>query len=63
MLYPSLADVLAAHGSLIILSGGAKGIRDDDLDAYHFLMQLYDSNQFCWERFEPWLRHHAKPAL
>jgi death-on-curing protein len=121
--YPSLADVLAAHGRLIALFGGARGIRDraaleaalarpqsgyyrdvigqaaalleslsqnhpfvdgnkrtaiavtaaflringfrldfDDLDAYHFLIQLYESNQFRWERLEPWLRQHAQPA-
>ncbi len=122
--YPSLPDLLAAHTRLIVLFGGAQGIRDrgaleaalgrpqsgyyrdvveqaaalleslsqnhpfvdgnkrtaiavtagflringfrlnfDDLEAYHFLMQLYESNQFCWERLEPWLRQHAQPTL
>ena len=34
----------------------------DDLNAYHFLMELYESNQFRWERLEPWLRQHAQPV-
>jgi len=33
----------------------------DDLEAYHFLMELYESNQFRRERLEPWLRLHAQP--
>jgi len=110
--YPSVADVLAAHARLILLFGGAEGLRDraaleaalgrpqsgyfrdvieraaalleslsqnhpfmdgnkrtaiavtaaflrvngfrldfDDLDAYQFLMQLYEANQF---RFQTW---------
>jgi len=122
--YPSLPDVLAAHARLIVLFGGASGIRDreaieaalgrpqtgyyrdvieqaaalleslsqnhpfvdgnkrtaiavtagflringfrldfDDLEAYRFFMHLYESNQFRWERLEPWLRRHAHPAL
>ncbi len=121
-LYPSLPDVLAAHARLIVLFGGAHGIRDhgaleaalgrpqsgyyqdvieqaaalleslsqnhpfvdgnkrtaiavtaaflrinsfrlnfDDLEAYQFLIQLYETNQFRWERLEPWLRLHAQP--
>jgi len=35
----------------------------DDLEAYHFLIQLYESNQFRWERLEPWLRQHAQRVL
>jgi death-on-curing protein len=123
MLYPSLPDVLAAHARLLVLFGGAQGIRDrgaleaalarpqsghyrdvieqaaalleslsqnhpfidgnkrtaiavtaaflringfrldfDDLEAYHFLIQLYESNQFRWEWLEPWLRQHARPT-
>ncbi len=31
----------------------------DDLEAYHFLVQLYENNQFRWEQLEPWLRRHA----
>lgn len=122
-LYPSLPEVLAAHARLIVLFGGAQGIRDqgaleaalarpqsgsyrdiieqaaalleslsqnhpfvhgnkrtaivvaaaflringfrldfDDLEAYQFLIQLYESNQFRLERLEPWLRQHAQPV-
>ncbi len=121
--YPSLPDVLTAHARLIVLFGGAPGIRDrdaleaalgrpqsgyyrdvieqaaalmeslsqnhpfvdgnkrtaitvtagflringfrlifDDLETYDFLIQLYETNQFCWERLEPWLRQHAQPT-
>jgi death-on-curing protein len=120
-LYPSLPEVLAAHARLILLFGGAQGIRDqgaleaalarpqsgyyrdiieqaaalleslsqnhpfvdgnkrtaiavtaaflringfrldfDDLDAYQFLMQLYEAGQFRFEHLEPWLRKHAQ---
>ncbi len=120
-LYPSLPEVLGAHARLIVLFGGAQGIRDqaaleaalarpqsgsfrdvieqaaalleslsqnhpfvdgnkrtavvvaaaflgingfrldfDDLEAYQFLIQLYESNQFRLERLEPWLRKHAQ---
>jgi death on curing protein len=38
------------------------GLKFDDLEAYQFLMQLYESNQFRWERLEPWLRQHAQPT-
>lgn len=31
----------------------------DDLDAHQFLIQLYASNQFRFERLEQWLRRHA----
>lgn len=34
----------------------------DDPKAYEFLMQLYESGQFRFERVEPWLRAHARPA-
>jgi death-on-curing protein len=122
-LYPGLDDVLAAHARLILLFGGARGIRDrgaleaalarpqsgyyqdvieqaaalleslsqnhpfidgnkrtaiavtaaflrtngfrlefDDLGAYHFLIQLYENNQFRWEWLEPWIRQHAQPV-
>jgi death-on-curing protein len=122
-LYPSLDEVLAAHARLLVLFGGAQGLRDrgalesalarpqsgyyrdvieqgaalleslsqnhpfvdgnkrtaiavtaaflringlrldfDDIEAYHFLMQLYESKQFRFERLEPWLREHAHPA-
>jgi death-on-curing protein len=33
----------------------------DDLEAYQFLTQLYQSNHFRLERLEPWLRQHAHP--
>jgi death-on-curing protein len=122
-LYPSFDEVLTAHARLIILFGGAQGIRDRgalesalarpqsgyyrdvieqaaalleslsqnhpfvdgnkrtaiavtaaflringfrldfrDLDAYQFLVQLYETNQFRFERLEPWLRQHSQPA-
>jgi death on curing protein len=34
----------------------------DDLDAFQYLMQLYESNQFDGQRLEPWLRRHSQPA-
>jgi death-on-curing protein len=122
-LYPSLPEVLAAHARLIVLFGGAQGIRDqgaleaalarpqsghyrdiieqaaalleslsqnhpfvdgnkrtaiavtaaflringfrldfDDLEAYQFLIQLYEASQFQFEHLEPWLRKHAHPV-
>jgi len=122
-LYPCLDDVIAAHARLILLFGGAQGIRDrgaleaalarpqsgyyrdvieqaaalleslsqnhpfidgnkrtaiavtaaflringfrlefNDLGAYHFLIELYENNQFRWERLEPWIRQHAQPV-
>ncbi|MBZ5515625.1 MAG: type II toxin-antitoxin system death-on-curing family toxin [Acidobacteriia bacterium] len=122
-LYPSLDEVLTAHARLLVLFGGAPGIRDrgalegalarpqsgyyrdvieqaaalleslsqnhpfvdgnkrtaivataaflrmngfrlefDDPEAYHFLMQLFESKQFHFERLEPWLRQHAQPV-
>ena len=122
-LYPSLPEVLAAHARLIVLFGGAQGIRDrgaleaalarpqsgyyrdvigqaaalleslsqnhpfidgnkrtaiavtgaflringfrlefDDLEAYRFLTQLHENNQFRWERLEPWIRQHVQPV-
>ncbi len=41
------------------------GVRLDfhDMDAYRFLIQLYESNQFEWQRLEPWLRQHAQRTL
>ena len=33
----------------------------DDLEAYPFLTYLYETNQFRFERLEPWLRQHAQP--
>jgi death-on-curing protein len=121
-LYPSLDEVLAAHARLLVLFGGAQGIRDrgaleaalarpqigyyrdvieqaaalleslsenhpfidgnkrtaiavtaaflrvngfrlefDDLAAYQFLIRLYETNQFRFDRLEPWLRQHAQP--
>lgn len=32
----------------------------DDLKAYSFLMQLYETNQFRFDRLGPWLREHAR---
>ena len=118
--YPSIAEVLAAHLRLIEVFGGAHGVRDrgaleaalarpqggyygdiiqqaaalleslsqnhpfvdgnkrtaiavtagflrvngytlkvDDREAYEFLIPLYESGQFRFERLEPWLRRHA----
>lgn len=34
-------------------------LRFDDLEAYRFLMQFYETGQFRFERLEPWLRAHA----
>ena len=35
----------------------------DDLEAYQFLIHLYETNQFSFERLEPWLRQHVQPVL
>jgi death-on-curing protein len=35
----------------------------DDPQAYHFLMQLYERDQFRFELLEAWLRQHAQPIL
>ena len=32
----------------------------DDLQAYEFLIGLYERGQFRFERLEPWLREHSK---
>ncbi len=32
----------------------------DDVEAYGFLMLLYETNRFRFDRLEPWLRAHAK---
>jgi len=122
-LYPSVKEAVAAHARLILMFGGAPGVRDlgaleaalarpqsgyyrdvveeaaalleslsqnhpfvdgnkrtaiavtaaflringfrlefDDLDAYRFLIELYERNQFRFERLEPWLRQHAHPV-
>jgi death-on-curing protein len=122
--YPSIDEALAAHARLILLFGGAQGIRDlgaleaalarprtgyyrdvieqaaalleslsenhpfidgnkrtaiavtaaflringyrlefDDIGAFHFLTYLYESNQFRFDRLEPWLRQHAQVDL
>jgi death on curing protein len=34
----------------------------DDLEAYEFLIQLYESGRIRFERLEPWLRRHARLA-
>lgn len=121
--FPTVSDVLAAHARLILIFGGADGVRDraalesalgrpqsgyyrdvieqaaalleslsqnhpfidgnkrtaiavtaaflringfhldfDDLDAYRFLLGLYETNQFRFQRLEPWLRQHAQPV-
>ena len=31
----------------------------EDLEAYQFLIELYESGQFRFEHLEPWLREHA----
>ena len=33
-----------------------------DLEACHFLIQLYETSQFRFDRLEPWLRQHAHPV-
>ncbi len=42
----------------------ANGYRFDfnDLDAYRFLIELYETSQFHFEKLEPWLRQNAKSA-
>lgn len=35
----------------------------DDVDAYRFLMQLYENNLFNWQWLEPWLRQHSQPVI
>ena len=32
----------------------------EDIEAYRFLMDLYEHNQFRFERLEPWLRRHPR---
>ena len=122
-LYPTIEEVLSAHARLILLFGGAPGIRDrgalesalarpqtgyhgdvieqaaalleslsqnhpfvdgnkrtaiavsaaflrmngfrlefDDLEAFRFLIRLYEQNQFQFEHLAPWLREHARPV-
>lgn len=34
----------------------------EDIEAYQFLIQLYDNNQFRFDRLEPWLRQRAEPV-
>ena len=34
-------------------------LRLNDLEAYQFLIRLYETEQFRFERLEPWLRAHA----
>ena len=33
----------------------------DDLKAYGFLMELYQTNRFRFEHLERWLRKHTQP--
>src|SRR5690242_10633121 len=123
-LYPSVKEAVAAHARLILMFGGAPGVRDlgaleaaalarpqsgyyrdvveeaaalleslsqnhpfvdgnkrtaiavtaaflringfrlefDDLAAYHFLIGLYETNQFRFDRLEPWLRSATTPG-
>ena len=32
----------------------------EDLNAYTFMMALYEKGQFSFEKLEPWLREHAR---
>ena len=34
-------------------------LKIDDLEAYEFLIGLYEAGQFRFQRLEPWLREHA----
>jgi len=34
----------------------------DDLEAFQFLIHLYETNQFHFARLEPWLRQHSQPV-
>lgn len=35
------------------------GLRFDDLEAYTFMMGLYESDSFRFDQLEVWLRQHA----
>lgn len=35
----------------------------DDLDAYAFLLGLYETGKLRFQELEAWLRQHAKPIL
>jgi death on curing protein len=44
------------------LSTNGYDIEFDDLEAYEFLMALYETNDFRFSRLLPWLRQHARPT-
>lgn len=37
------------------------GLKINDLDAYAFMIELYESDSFRFDRLEVWLRQHAHP--
>jgi death-on-curing protein len=50
---------IAVTAAFLHINGFRLGF--DDLEAYQFMSQLYETNQFRFERLEPWLRQHAQP--
>ncbi len=52
---------IAVTGAFLRVNGYR--LEFDDLEAYQFLVQLYQTNNFRLEPLERWLREHAKPAI
>jgi death-on-curing protein len=50
---------IAVTAAFLRINGFRLGF--DDFEAYQFLIQLYQTDQFRFERLEPWLRQHAQP--
>ncbi len=49
---------IVATGAFLRVNGYQ--LEFEDLDAYRFLIQLYQTGQFRFNRLEPWLRSHTK---
>ncbi len=49
---------IAVTGAFLRVNGYR--LEFEDLDAYRFLIQLYETGQFHFNRLEPWLRSHTK---
>ncbi len=49
---------IAVTGAFLRVNGYR--LEFEDLDAYRFLIQLYETGQFRFNRLEPWLRSHTK---
>jgi death-on-curing protein len=52
---------IAVTAAFLLINGWR--LEFDDPQAYHFLMQLYERDQFRFELLEAWLRQHAQPIL